>query len=406
MISFVSCAARLYASTIFPESADLLAELRALDGGHWSPEIVEEVYPGYYYQRPEAKLYGGAEAFRALLHHEVFAATNEARHSGPASLLVAFNGASICGSVIYSGTAPELKAVWETQRPPDRHTLRALPTDELLSRPREVIDVSDGPHLYLGSAGSHNYGHWLVEDLPRLAAVETLRRLYPGRPITILLPDIEAHRGIADVKLQSIRSFLGRELMAADGGVRVHDVAYDRVQQLDRLYYVTPVSYHPFIRSPAAMQRLAGIASAAAAPMRTRVKQVDKLFVLRSAGMSRGLRNAEAVNALLSAHGYEVVDLSRQPFDVQVAMFANARRIIGCMGAAMTNSLFMAPGSTIGYLAPEGWIEPFYWDLAGARGQDVAICYGPTLEPDRPAHASAYTIDPAVLTEMIDEIDA
>ena len=406
MSGFVSCAARrLYAPATFPAALELLEELRALDGSRWSPEILGEITPGYFYQRPPALLFGGGDGFRATMQREVFAASNDTFHSGPASLLAAFDNAIVCGSVLYAGTPPDLKVVWETQRPPDRHTLRARSLPELLSLPAMRIDPDDGPLLYLGSAGSHNYGHWLVEDLPRLDAVAILRRLYPGRPITVLLPDIEALRGIDPVKQQSIRSFLGPELMEGGGGVRIRLVPFDRVLHCSRLHYATPVGYHPVIRSPAAMQRLAAIASGAAASMRARVKQVEKLFVLRTPGMSRSLRNADAVNAMLMRRGYEIVDLSRQPFDIQVAMFANARRIVGCMGAAMTNSLFLEPGSTIGYLAPEGWREPFYWDLAAACGQQVAICYGPTLQPDRPAHQSDYTIDLEALEQMMRETD-
>jgi hypothetical protein len=46
------------------------------------------------------------------------------------------------------------------------------------------------------------------------------------------------------------------------------------------------------------------------------------------------------------------------------------------MGAAMTNTTFCAPNTDVIYLAPEGWMEPFYWDLANVVKQRYHVIYG------------------------------
>jgi capsular polysaccharide biosynthesis protein len=48
----------------------------------------------------------------------------------------------------------------------------------------------------------------------------------------------------------------------------------------------------------------------------------------------------------------------------QFETFAAADLIIGVMGAGMCNSLFTPSGSTVIYIAPEGWEETFFWNLA------------------------------------------
>ena len=72
------------------------------------------------------------------------------------------------------------------------------------------------------------------------------------------------------------------------------------------------------------------------------------------------------------------------------------------MGAAMTNCLFAGPGAATLYLGPEGWIEPFYWDVAAVRGHRYMACYGPVQDPAVPAHLNSYTIDLAALERMLD----
>ena len=71
------------------------------------------------------------------------------------------------------------------------------------------------------------------------------------------------------------------------------------------------------------------------------------------------------------------------------------------MGAAMTNTVFAQRPATIVMLGPEGWVEPFYWDLASARGDAYHACYGEPNDRTVAAHSSSYTIDVARLRTLI-----
>ena len=68
----------------------------------------------------------------------------------------------------------------------------------------------------------------------------------------------------------------------------------------------------------------------------------------------------------------------------------------------MTNSIFARVGTTVVYLTPEGWVEPFYWDMASVLGHRYLACFGPVEDPAVPAHLGAYRIDLALLHQVLD----
>lgn len=79
------------------------------------------------------------------------------------------------------------------------------------------------------------------------------------------------------------------------------------------------------------------------------VKGKRKVFLARRSG--RNIINALEVEALLASSGYEIVDAGSQSFEQQVRLFAEARTIIGAMGAAFTNLIFCKPGTEVLALA-------------------------------------------------------
>jgi hypothetical protein len=78
--------------------------------------------------------------------------------------------------------------------------------------------------------------------------------------------------------------------------------------------------------------------------------------------------------------------------------------VVGCMGAAMAGSLFCRSGARILYLAPDTFPDPFYLDLAAARGHAYAVCYGIALDPAHPER-SDYRLDPERLEAALAWLD-
>ena len=45
------------------------------------------------------------------------------------------------------------------------------------------------------------------------------------------------------------------------------------------------------------------------------------------------------------------------------------------MGAGMCNSMFSPPGTKLNYIAPNGWEETFFWNLANQLGHEYHVYY-------------------------------
>jgi hypothetical protein len=55
------------------------------------------------------------------------------------------------------------------------------------------------------------------------------------------------------------------------------------------------------------------------------------------------------------------------------------------MGAGMANVVFSPEGAAIVYLAPEGWKDPFFWDLAAVTKHHYSVVFGDPSAPQAPS---------------------
>lgn len=295
-----------------------------------------------------------------------------------ASVVLQINDAIISDNIIHCRAGDELCVLYESYRFPDRTV--SVPLEKW---PRELpvadFQVDDRVCLYLGSSGSFNYGHWLVDDLPRAKAWLELRQRM-GITCLIVMPSHGAKMN--EVRLRSLRMLIDRE-------VEVQFVASDRPFRLRNLHYVTPVSFHPRVKNPAAIhfvrsQALACIPAAREEPWR-------RLFIARRPPNTRSIVNFNELWSFLAARGFEMIEAEALDFAEQTALFRDARVVVGQMGAAMTNTLFCRPATPLVYLAPIGWTEPFYLDLAAVGGQQYDVLAGAPTS-DGPIHLSDFNV--------------
>jgi len=309
----------------------------------------------------------------------------------PASVLVRLDGVVLAASVLYAGASREPAIVYETYRPNDRVAVGLLSRAEIRTADRVRFSDTAWSNIFIGSAGSSNYGHWLVDDLPRLMAVTDLMRI-AKRPVRVLIHSYG--EAINRVRIQSIREFLGAAVHIDLLDPAIPYFFYE-------LYYATPVTYHPVQKSPVAidfaareiLSRVMADTSPSGGP--------SLVFVDRPAQHGRTLSNHEEIRQLVERSGFMVVNPASMSFREQVQLFAGAQVVIGQMGAAMTNTLFCRPSTTLIYLAPSGWIEPFYWDLSVVRGQYYRVLYGDVTDTTVPPHLSNFTIDSEALQRAI-----
>ena len=394
-MDYVSCHPDLlYRSGGFYDEPALLAQLSE----RWASGIPElsligEVFPPFAYERPVPEHVWASKPeplARLAADYDLF--DRSYRH-GAAGALFAIAGGYVRGAVVYLKAAGRGQILFETHRGNDRSSVELLRETEL---DLNVVQIpEDGAiHLFLGSAGSANYGHWLVDDLPRIRALHSLRAA--GRTGHMQIWLTSYGYAIDRVRLASLK-----QVCAGLGDFGVEFLRLDRTYRFERLHYMTPVSFHPVLKSPDALDYLTGQVLSRAKPATPL-----RLFVTRRGSRSRVLQNNAAVQSLLLSHGFICADVEQMDFEAQALTFAAATIVVGCMGAAMTNTVFSPPGTHLVYLVPEGWQEPFYWDMAAIKKHRYSAIYGDVDAGDEPAHLKSYTIDIAQLAARLAQIIA
>lgn len=352
---------------------------------------VGEVYEQNNYKRIMPILEGSPQFISSLKNHYI--ELNNTSNICEKSLLICIKKAYLIGPVLYAEIENKLSILLETYRPNDRPYVYAPLTDDIFLK--KVIDSTipdDSVSIFIGSAGSFNYGHWLTDDLPRLKSIIIIRGLNKNKHISIIIDSFGEEIDI--IKSQSIYHYL-----KDFDNFSIKFIDSKNYYSFSNLYYVSPVSYHPIIKSPSAIDTLYS-RIVPALPK----KGARRLFVSRLLPHSRSLTNHTVIEERLAEIGFHTLVINGQNFDEQADAFASADVIVGCMGAAMTNIAFAQAGTQIVMLAPEGWMEPYYWDLATVRGLPYAAIYGKLDDPSESPVSAPYTIDPDHLIGLLNRL--
>lgn len=210
---------------------------------------------------------------------------------------------------------------------------------------------ADGPVLLCKKRGIGNYGHWLMEMLPKAHLVHSRLR------------DLDVRFLVADVPGR-LRESMAYSLALLGVDLARTIVADDTPRRFADLLVVDGLSEHGGFMSPLTV----GTADALARDVASQT--TERLFITRK---SMGFRRVVDEDALLErarSHGYTPVDPAEMPLPDQIALFKGASRIVGVMGAAMTNTVFAPPGARVVTLTPAGMPDTFFWFIATLRGHD------------------------------------
>jgi capsular polysaccharide biosynthesis protein len=208
----------------------------------------------------------------------------------------------------------------------------------------EVPPVT-GVSVLCKSRSAGNYGHFLVEMLPRAAMARQMIRGFEPTYIvheSDLLPVVRDALDAIGIPRDAIR--------ATDGA----PARYDTLLLLDGL------TNHGIYQSPLCARILSGLA--AKAPR----GPYKRIFVRRRA-TTRPLVNEAAVEAVLKARGFIAVDPARMTLGEQVTLFKGARLVVGPLGAAMTNLAFCDEGARVIVLTAASFPDTFFWFLCRHR---------------------------------------
>ena len=198
------------------------------------------------------------------------------------------------------------------------------------------------------SRGATNYGHFILEMLPRAWLVR--RRLNLDWPAIIHASSPE---------IQSVT----RQALGCCGFRADEIIAVGREPVLVReLVVVDGMTSPPSYISAATLDCIDDITSNIAA------EKVKKVYAPRAPSLTRDFKDEAAVGATLGQMGFERIPTMGLTFEEQVALFRGAADIVGVTGAALTNILFCRPGTRVTVFSPASASEALFWIIAERLG--------------------------------------
>ncbi|HEX7096005.1 MAG TPA: glycosyltransferase family 61 protein [Acidimicrobiales bacterium] len=209
------------------------------------------------------------------------------------------------------------------------------------------LSLAEG--VLLALPWNHNFYHWMVEQLPRLALVDEVHEL---RDVPLLVP-----ASAPAFVTESLRlcGYDDRALHLDDGVYRV-----DTMHIPSRLSTASNVS-------PLALQWLD--ARFPDAPPAGR-----RIYVSRADAAIRTVSNEHEVARMLELElGFETVVVSHLSLADQVRLFREAAVIVGAHGAALAHVAFAPRGSALVEIFQDGHFSQCYGLMATMRGMRYGL---------------------------------
>jgi hypothetical protein len=209
-------------------------------------------------------------------------------------------------------------------------------------------------------ASSVNVGHWLMDGVLRLAVLEAAGLAKETR---LILPNLLP-------KFTEPIETLGYGPERYDG---LQDGHWEAEHLLVPSYVAPPGYMRPW----------------ACRWLRNRLGLEDKpagkrrLWISRSRARWRRLVNEEELLPIVKKAGFETVELERMSFREQVKLYSQAGVIAGPHGAGMTDLLFAPHGTRVLEFFSPGFVNPVFYSMANALGQEYGYAVGETLAEDR-----------------------
>ena len=275
---------------------------------------------------------------------------------------------------------------------------RPLPTARVAVSevPVEAAELpGDAVHVLLKQRWDSNYGHWLVESLPRLAMVREMAELARCR-FLVRQPASAAMRRVC---LDSLALF----------GIAEAQVIFvgNAALAVPELLYPAPLTVQPWVKAPLAIRTLEEMAARAGAAPASAGTAAGRIYVSRNAYQAerRRLLNEAELLPILEARGYVTIHPEQLSLREQMLAFASAGMVVGNMGAALSNLVFSPPGVRVFVLATEGMMDDFFYDIVCHKQGAYWSLHGRAEQPEL-GMQSDFTLDPARFAALLDAFEA
>lgn len=211
-----------------------------------------------------------------------------------------------------------------------------------------IIPSHAGPVLLCKKIGSYNYGHWMLEMLPRVM----LARENLGQPdLRYLVHELDGPmRRVTDESLALAGVTPERILRSGNEPHHFSD-----------LFMVDGLSEHGAYMSPLCLEALERFAA------RVRTGPSERIFVTRAGASWRRFRNEDQLNEIAQRAGYSLVDPGAMSLPQQIMVFKGARHVAGVTGAGISNIAFCRPGASVRLFVPRSMPDTFFWFISQVR---------------------------------------
>lgn len=213
---------------------------------------------------------------------------------------------------------------------------------------RGPLPRHDRPTILCKKAGSHNYGHWLIEMLPK--ALLTNRMI--GKGYAVVVQEVEGPLTEIMDRTLSLAGFAGDDVIKI-GGEPVF---------FNELLVVSGLTRHGSYMSPLVPLLVNELAAGVSAESKIR-----KVYVARSDTSRRHIVNEDTLRSALEAAEFTTVVPGQISFDQQLDIFRSADVLVGAAGAEFSNLVFSHPNATVITLVPHTMPDTFFWFLSQHR---------------------------------------
>lgn len=228
--------------------------------------------------------------------------------------------------------------------------------------PPSAAPELEGGAVFLPWGATFNYGHFVIDALSSLLALEQAGLL---DDLPILAPKLTAwQRDLVAMTLP------GREILEVDAPV----------VRLRRAVFATSMDH--FLHHPN------GLLADLSARVRARApvgKGARRIYLSRRGQSMRVMVGEAAFEKALAARGFMIVRPETLSADAQVALMRDAEVLVGASGAALANAVFLARGARVVEIQPLNFTSQ--WVRAACRQVGVDwrgyVCASPCL-----AHAA------------------
>ena len=201
-----------------------------------------------------------------------------------------------------------------------------------------------------GLSSRGNYSHWLIDVLPRIHLLEKSGEL--SKIEKFIVPQFKQEFQKSSLALFDIRP---SQIIECDNFTHL---------EIDNLY----VSSHPRgVRSILIPNWVYDFHSEIKEKAKSDHTYPKYIYVTRKDSSLRTIEHEDKLISELSKYGFEALTLSEYSYQEKINIFDQAEFIVSAHGAGLTNLLYSNPGTKLLEMFSEGFVDPFFLDMAYHR---------------------------------------